>query len=206
MKGNRFSVSSRTFSIGNAEFIRAVAVPFAKEIELIGLHYPLSPQDKEAEPGAESAFFAAGVDLSGLVGVLIFVGTWAATKVLDELFDIKLGPAIRTAIRNAFSNASGKTYGITLALHNAEKRTTILVVAIGASEGGLQKSEQAVRATLAFAAQKADQEPAEGVHMYLIEDGKSDLNPKITSDLRSALYELRHMKQASKPVVLKRER
>ncbi|SEQ34440.1 hypothetical protein SAMN04488038_105294 [Solimonas aquatica] len=206
MKSNQISVSSRTLSIGNSEFIRAVAVPFSEEVERIGLHYPLSPQDKEAEPSAESAVFAAGVDLSGLVGVFTFVGTWAATKALDELFDIKLGPAIRTAIRNAFSKSSDKTYGITLAVHNAKKRTTILVVAIGASESGLQKSEQAVRATLAFAAQKAEQEPAEGVHMYLIEDGKSDLIPKITSDLRSALYELRHMKQTTKPVVLKRER
>lgn len=196
----RLALSDKVMAIGGAAFIRETAVPVADEMDLLSQDYPCNQDDIDMDEAFSGSPQAGLGEISGLVGVSAFLGSWAATKLLDELFDLRIGPLLRSAIKRAFeSGAKDQMYALSLAVHNAESRTVVLIVAAGKSMDELECSEGMVRPTLSFAIQQAAALNTEGVHVYLIENGRTELKPSIVPTLASALHALKRMKPASMP-------
>lgn len=85
-------VSERYLSFGQSCFVREVAIPAGETIEEIAKEYPCVD---EAELKIVPQPTASLSGLDALIGVSIFLGGWAGTKFLDEIYDTKLGPAIK---------------------------------------------------------------------------------------------------------------
>lgn len=191
MKPDQLLVSNRTISKASAPFIRDCIIPLFEELEGISV-------DIDHEPfGVDEALKrytpqASGLELGGLVGVVVFLGGWAATKVLDEIYDQTLGPALKKHLGSYLSARTiHQKYALSLVIGVGSTQVTILIAAVGKTAAEVEVSEQNVRSVLTHATQFAQEHSSEReVHLYVIDGARIDVQPRIFESLSSAMSAL----------------
>lgn len=181
---------------GNSQFLKKNALPAMEELGTCQLL--LTPEDYELETTSEVSINAVATDVPGWLIPMLFVGSWAATKALDELYDFVL-PVLRKHLSVASKNQD-KLYALSFLLNKAPENVSILVVAVGTSAEHLSSSELLVRDVVPSALEYAKQLGKAGeVHLYTIENGKADVRPQTFNSIQSALRCLMTMYAAKPP-------
>ena len=107
-------VSKNILSIGPAEFIQEVSIPMLDALEDLTANYPASPAEEKWDLEIKNALrnnlvYANTTALSGLIGIIIFIGGWGATKILDEIYEITIKDKVNNSLQGFLeSNASGR--------------------------------------------------------------------------------------------------
>jgi len=204
MGENSVTVSESLISFGPSHFLRGVVIPLAEDVERIAKDHPVEGDDAEWSPGLSGNPQAGFTLLSGVVCVVAFIGSWAAKKALDELYTHKIGPLLRNALSAYFhSHATGKKYAVSLLVKNSSARTSIVIAAIGSSIEEIERSESLISSVLASALQRASQSGgASQVHLYTVEDGRSNIDPLVFADISGVMGHLSSMSSAKHPKLL----
>jgi len=195
------SVSTSVLLMGQGHFIREVAAPLSEALEEIALEHPTSQEEQEWRPRFLTGYQASLTELSGLAGVVLFIGSWAATKALDELYDRTLKPTINKVLGDFFGHRdSDKKYGATLVINNLQEKVSILVVIVGRDIQEIETGERQVSSVIACALETARLvAKPETVHLYLIESGQVNDHPWVYDNLEQAMRHMGKM-SAARPV------
>jgi hypothetical protein len=200
------SVSENLLLIGQAHFVRKVAIPLHEALEDLARAYPASPEEEAWEPELPHGLYASFTALSGLAGIVLFIGGWGAKKALDELYDSTIKTKVRKALGGFFqSDSSGKTYGVSLLINKLPERISIVVATVGKDMGEIELGQRQVSSVIARAMDVASKIAAPNtVHLYLIEAGTVNDHPWIYSSLTEAMRHMSRMSPAAsaKPVRL----
>jgi hypothetical protein len=94
---------------GDQHWLRDVPIPLTEALQLIARHDDsLQLQDEfpdylyiDHQPKADG-----GILIGGVVGVFAFFASWLASKVLDDVYEVKFQPAIKKALGSADSKLS----------------------------------------------------------------------------------------------------
>jgi hypothetical protein len=204
MSDDSATVSENLISFGPSHFLRAVVIPLANDIEGIAKDHPVRGDDAVWSPGLSGKPQAGMTLLAGFVGVVAFVGSWAAKKALDELYIHKLSPLIRTALSAYLqSSTTGKKYAVSLLVNNSAARISILIAAVGSSIEEIEISETLIGPVLSGAVRRASQSAGPNqVHLYTIENGYANVDPFVFSDISGAMSYLSGMSAAKHPRLL----
>jgi len=118
-------VSERYLAFGQSRFVRAVAIPAGETIEEIAKEYPCV-DEVELKIVPQPTAFLSGLD--ALIGVSIFLGGWAGTKFLDEIYDAKLGPAIKGYFRRYIERSGpNKKYSLAILVRSKVTSGAVLI-------------------------------------------------------------------------------
>lgn len=164
-------VSDRYLVFGQKAFIKEVAIPAGEVIEDVAKEYPLANEFDIQIPHRPTAFLS---ELDALIGIFVCLGSWAGTKLLDEIYDAKLGPRIKKLFRPYIENRGiDKKYSIAIVARKRGTTGSILICCIGSSIEEIESSEKHIPAALALAEQLLDLSKNDSVYLYVIENGKN---------------------------------
>jgi len=190
-------VSERYLSFGQSCFVREVAIPAGETIEEIAKEYPCVD---EAELNIVPQPTASLSGLDALIGVSIFLGGWAGTKFLDEIYDAKLGPAIKGYFRKYIERSgSDKKYSLSILARSKETSGAVLICCVGSSIEEIELSERRIPRALGVTEKLLSSSKNKSVYLYVIESGKINLEPKAFDNLEGALEGLKRMYPAKLP-------
>ena len=187
-----------TFARGNADFLREINVPVAKSVEaaLDGseFHHNGKKMDEESELCIDQSIKASATAAGLVVGVLCFLGTWTAKKVLDEIWALKIQPGLRERIKSLGAKQkpqeSSKVrkgvffFGIWL----EELRILVLARIEGQDYVEVAELTGQVQGVLENGANFAGESQAQaGVHLYRVDSEFISEVPEIHESLNDAL-------------------
>lgn len=190
---NSTGIGYAVLSSGNARFLRALPIPLASDMELIakdaGLRYMPVPDDDifaiDARPKA------IGVETAATVGILLFVGSWLASRILDEIYDIKLKPIIRNLIQKAdeivIFGSKKRALSFVIGIYHEDKQKLVLVALKSAEKEGFLSKLEMIKNVHAVARQNVKQRKYDApLHLYVIEDGAVNVEPIQLNNMRQA--------------------
>lgn len=197
-------VSERYLAFGQSSFVREVAIPAGETIEQIAKEYPCVD---EAELKIVPQPTASLSGLDALIGVSIFLGGWASTKFLDEIYDAKFGPAIKGYFRKYIERRGpNKKYSLAILARSKETSRSVLICCVGSSIEEIELSERHIPLALGIADKLLGSSRNKTVYLYVIEGGKISLEPKAFDSLEAALEGLKRMYPAKLPKNIKSRR
>ena len=187
---------------GTANHIRNVSLPLAEGLQR---EFP----DHESVPSthreATSPLFlkgrlqnaASAVDV--MVGILVFLGTWGAKRVLDDVYEVKIRPRFRALLGEKLPKiddtrrpaiAPRRHHCALVAIWHEKVQRAVVVAAVGASPEEVLVNEDAVVRTHIAADDTLDDLPSTApVVLYVVEQGKA--GPALTfSSLEEAMRHL----------------
>ena len=194
-------VSERYLAVGQITFMKEVAIPVGEVIEEVAKEYPCANDlDLRIDPRPKA--FLSGLD--ALIGVAIFLGGWAGTKFLDEIYEAKLGPTIKKYFR-PYIEARGvdKKYSLAILARKRGVGGSVLICCIGSSIEEIESSERHIPVALAIAKELLDSSSENSVYLYVIESGKVNLEPRVYESHQMALEGLKRMYPAKLPKHIK---
>jgi len=181
---NSSTIGYSIVSVGNSRFFRALAIPFASDMELLakGTELSYEPVPDDEVFAVDTRQKAIGTETAVAVGIVLFVGSWFAKKILDEIYDIKLKPIIRNVIQKAdeivISGARKRGLSFVVGIHHQDKQTLVLVVLKTKEKNELLGNLETIRNVHAAARQNVEQSKYDApLHLYVIEDGKVNVEP-----------------------------
>src|SRR5690554_817107 len=181
--------------------MKEVAIPVGEVIEEVAKEYPCANDlDLRIDPRPKA--FLSGLD--ALIGVAIFLGGWAGTKFLDEIYEAKLGPTIKKYFR-PYIEARGvdKKYSLAILARKRGVGGSVLICCIGSSIEEIESSERHIPVALAIAKELLDSSSENSVYLYVIESGKVNLEPRVYESHQMALEGLKRMYPAKLPKHIK---
>ena len=190
---NSSEIGYSVLSSGNAQFLRALPIPLAEDLEVIaqdsGLKYTPIPEDKVFVVDARSK--AIGAESAAAVGILLFVGSWLASKVLDEIYDIKLKPIIRNLIHKAdeivIFGSKKRALSFLIAIYHQDKQKLVLVALKCREKEDLVGNLELIRNVHMAARQNVDQPKYRApLHLYIIESGEVNVEPIQLNNMQQA--------------------
>ncbi|WP_155808292.1 hypothetical protein [Bordetella petrii] len=194
-------VSERYLVFGQKNFVKEVAIPIGEVIEEIAKEYPCAD---DAAPRLSPRPTACLSGLDALIGVSVFLGGWAGTKFLDEIYDAKLGPKIKEYFWPYIEkHGSDKKYSLAILTEKRETGGSVLICCIGSSIEEIESSERHIPAALTIAKELLDSSIGNSVYLYVIESGKINLKPKVFESHEMALEGLKKMYPAKLPKYIK---
>ncbi len=179
---------------GNRSFLEDCAFPTIEELESSPA---FSPPEGYVQEKKEPRFFASAFDAPGLLVPIMFVGAWAANKVLDELYDFVL-PTIKKRLIS-YTEKQQKLYVLSFVLSQYPAPASIFIVAVGKTQEDLQASESLITKVVPAALARASKSTRKEYHVYLIEAGKVDVEPSIYESLEQAIHSLSLMRPSAPP-------
>jgi hypothetical protein len=171
----------RTIAGGNSTFFRVVAVPLSAslESELPKHGIPLNDGLADDILTIDERPKAVGGAIAGIAGVVLFFGSWAAKKALDEIY-----AKIRPKIVDVFSRSDEELKSIErkklyqVGIWYGDKRVFILVTFVANSFAEILTHERLLPTIHANAVNWITQNGSHKcVHLYLVEDGRSNVAP-----------------------------
>lgn len=190
---NSSEIGYSVLSSGNAQFLRALPIPLAADMEVIaddsGLKYTPVPEDDVFVVDTRPK--AIGAESAAAVGILLFVGSWLASKVLDEIYDIKLKPIIRNLIHKAdeivIFGSKKRGLSFLIGIYHQDKQKLVLVALKCREKEDLIGNLELIRNVHLAARQNVDQ-PKYGapLHLYIIESGEVNVEPIQLNNMQQA--------------------
>jgi hypothetical protein len=181
---------------GNLEVLRVLGRPLAEKLEAalppdgIELHTDELPGPLQWHPNPQM-----GVDaIAATIGVLAFLSSWAAKKVLDEIYVTKIRPKIEEVFNStsarSLPNKPGKKWLFQLGVWYEEERVLILLTLVGDNLKQVLAQEYLLPSLHSQAVNWLIQNGTDSpIHLYLAEDGKANLAPlKFTHISEAQLY------------------
>ncbi|HQX65148.1 MAG: hypothetical protein WAU20_00820 [Dokdonella sp.] len=189
------SVSENLLLIGQAHFIRSVAIPLHEALEDLTRSFPASAEEEAWEPELPQGLYANFTALSGLAGIVLFIGGWAAKKTLDELYETTIKAKVRKVLEDFFrSDTSGKKYGVSLLINKVPERISIVVATVGQDIAEIELGQRQVSSVIARAMDTARKMAVPNtVHLYMIEAGNVNDHPWIYRSLAEAMGHMSNM-------------
>jgi len=188
------SVSKNMLSIGPADFIQEVIIPMLDALEDLTEIYPVSPAEEKWDLEIKNALsnnlvYAKTTALSGLIGIIFFIGGWGATKTLDEIYETTIKDKVNNSLQGFLkSNASGRKVCASLLVNVKPKRISIIVATVGKDINEIKHSQSQVSPLLARAIDTAEKIATPGtVHLYIIEAGNINHDPLIYGSITEAI-------------------
>ncbi|MDF2176869.1 hypothetical protein P2G88_01210 [Aliiglaciecola sp. CAU 1673] len=190
-------VSERYLVFGKNSFLKEVAIPVGDLIGEIAKEYPCT-NDSTIAINLRPTAFLTGLD--ALIGIAVFLGGWASTKFLDEIYAAKLGPAIKGYLL-PYVEKSGidKKYSISILARKNGARGAVLICCVGSSIEEIESSERHIPAALSIAEELLNYSLDDFVYLYVIEKGKVNLEPVAFDGYESAIEGLKKMYPARLP-------
>jgi len=194
-------VSERYLAFGQNIFVKEVAIPVGEVIEEVAKEYPCA-DDVDLRIAPRPIAFLSGLD--ALIGISVFLGGWAGTKFLDEIYDAKLGPKIKKYFQPYIEKrGADKKYSIAILARKRGTGGSVLICCIGSSIEEIESSERHIPATLTIAKELLDSSKENSVYLYVIESGKVNLEPGVFDSHEMALEGLKRMYPAKLPKHIK---
>jgi hypothetical protein len=161
---------------------RALGIPLTEALEAGGIEF--RKEDLPAFLRAPGRPVAGASSIAAVFGVLVFLGSWAAKKVLDELYATKLRPKIDEVVRSpkaqALRGSPGKKWLFQLGVWYDEERVLILLTLVGNNLRAVMAQEHLLPQLHALALDWLRENPSGSpVHLYIAEDGKANLAPLV---------------------------
>ena len=177
--------------IGDAEFIRSAAIPFGSALEeCLGKEgrsadeFPAAPLlGYDGEPRADLATPA-------VLGILVFLSSWAATKVLDEVYAQTLQPLVQRWLSEADKKVRKRKTGPTfsVSLWYEDLGVAVVVLLRGDSYEELAAaSELALRAHREVLSSRLGLAEEGDVVMCLVEGKSITAKPEVFRSVADAL-------------------
>lgn len=190
-------VSERYLAFGQNIFVKEVAIPIGEVIAEIAKEYPCT-NDVDLKIAPRHTAFLSGLD--ALIGIIVFLGGWAGTKFLDEIYDAKLGPAIKGYFHSYIKKrGADKKYSLAILARKRGVSGSALICSIGSSIEEIESSKKHIPTALGIAEDTLDSSTDKSVYLYTIEAGRVNLEPKIFGSYESALEGLKRMYPAQLP-------
>jgi len=198
-------ISERVFSYGQSEFIRNVSIPVCSEVEKIAKKYPREQDDDNLNLHSNPT--ASGTELSALIGIVAFFGTWAATKFLDEIYNATFAPIVKEKL-NSFIKDTNQTkkYALSISLNKKNKKNSILICCVGTTIEEISESEKYISNVLEVSENYIDSSNDGSVFLFVIENGKYNLAPSIHNNYDNALHGLKKLYPIKPPMYVKKDR
>lgn len=194
-------VSERYLAFGKNTFVKEVAIPVGEVIDEVAKEYPCA-DDADLKVTPRPAAFLSG--LEALIGISVFLGSWAGNKFLDEIYDAKLGPAIKGYLRPYIEKCgSEKKYSLAILARKKGVEGSVLICCVGSSIEKIELSEKHIPAALGIAEEFLDSSKDNSVHLYVIENGRVAPDPQVFESHESALEGLKRMYPAKLPKHIK---
>jgi hypothetical protein len=182
MKSNQLSYA--ILSSGNSKIFRAISIPLASNIETMaddaGLkHRPLPDNGVFTINSNPRAICTEG---AAAVGILLFVGSWFASKILDEIYEIKLKPIIRKVIQKAdeieLFSSKKHTFSFIVGIHYEDQGKLVIVALKTNKKNDLLENLEFINNFHTIALRNIEQTSDElPIHLYIVEDGKANQEP-----------------------------
>ncbi len=178
--------------------MRGLAIPIVEGIKQLSEEYPV---ETEYDLGPSSGPMAHGIsEIAGIVGVTAFVGSWAATKALDEIYNLKLSPLIKSKYKEYSDKAkTKKKYALTIAMINQEKDICLLIACIGRTPEEIDIAESHVESVLDYVRSKDLDAKKKEVLLVVLEGEKLNLEIDAFPNYSEAINSLKHMYPAKIP-------
>lgn len=179
---------------GNSDFVRSFSIPLAEELESIeGLEYQALPDIEVFVHDTRHRAF--DIPIEGLFGVLLFLPGWLTLKALNELYDIKIRPAVRQIIRKADEvevfSSNKKHKAFVFSVFHEESNVIVILAAKEKSLRQLETSSAKLPTLLPSALETIRSNgSSDEVHLYVLSDGKVNVEPYIHPNLESASDQL----------------
>lgn len=196
-------ISENILCGGNADFIRKVGIPVNEAVSVIAKEYPVSEEraiELDTRPQGHLS------ELAGIIGICSFVGSWFATKALDEVYAHKISPLIKRLLRNYIREPSGRMYGLTISCFNREKDVHLLIACVGSTVDEIESAEKNIGKVFGML-QASDIEAQDGdVLLAVIEAGSLNLEIQRHPNYTTTLDALKSMYPAKVPSFLDEKR
>ncbi|CAM3938025.1 hypothetical protein [Ectopseudomonas alcaliphila] len=194
-------ISERYLAFGQNIFVKEVAIPVGEVIEEVAKEYPCA-DDVDLRIVSRPTAFLSGLD--ALIGISVFLGGWAGTKFLDEIYDAKLGPKIKEYFRPYIERRGvDKKYSLAILARKRGVGGSVLICCIGSSIEEIESSERHIPAALTMTNELLDSSKGNSVYLYVIEGGKFNLEPEVFESHQMALEGLKRMYPAKLPKQIK---
>jgi hypothetical protein len=132
--------------VGDAEFIRTAAIPLGQELEdVLGQQGRGKDEWPDAPPLGVSPEPGMDLWLPELLGVLLFLGSWTARKLLDELYATKLQPHVKRWLAKADRKVRRRRKGeptFSISLWYEDLNIVVVVVLKGESYAALADASE----------------------------------------------------------------
>jgi hypothetical protein len=179
---------------GNSAFLRAFTIPLAEDLEKIE-GFGNKPIPDKGVMEVDSRPKACDLPTIGFFGVLLFIPGWFAKKVLEELYEIKIRPAVRRIIKEAdkieLFSSSKKSKVFTLQVFHEQSNVLLVLAAKEPSLRELASATSELPTLIPSAIQRIEQYGSENeVHLYVLSGGKVNAIPLIHRNLELALCQL----------------
>ena len=184
-----------TIAGGDSRFVREVAVSFAESLEAAFAAHGVQEDRSWTEDEMLHIDQRPKADLgsgASFVGLLIFLSGWAANKLLDEIYEKSLGPAIRkkldTLVRTGRKGIGRRGESAFLfGVWFQDSRLLVLVLVPGDHLSDVSASRVQLTEVLARGVRFAVATRATGViHTYVIDNSAAE-GPRMYRDLEEAL-------------------
>lgn len=181
---NSDSVGYTSVCAGDASFLRALPIPLASDLEVVA---------KEAEIKHENLptidVFAVdkrpknlGLESAVAAGIILFVGSWFAKKLLDEIYDLKLKPVIRRVIQKSdeitIFGKKKRSFVFLVGVYYRDEEKLVLVALKAKDKAVLVNDLERIRDVHTSAYRKLTMpEYDRPLHLYVLENGQANVEP-----------------------------
>jgi hypothetical protein len=179
MSANRITV--QVICGGDSRVIRALGIPLAESLKADGVEFREQGDAPEFLQASGRPMAGAGA-VAAVFGVLVFLGSWGAKKLLDELYATKIRPKIDEVVRSteaqALKSGRGKKWLFQLGVWYEEERVLILLTLVGDNLRAVMAQEPLLPQLHALALTwLRENRSAAPVHLYIAECGRANLEP-----------------------------
>lgn len=174
-----------------------VAIPSGQVIEEVARKYPCTNEIQIKITPRPTAFLSG---LDALIGISIFLAGWAGNKFLDEIYDAKLGPEIKKHLKPYIEKRGpNKKYSLAILARNKESKSSALICCIGTSIDEIESSERHIPAVIEIAKKYLTHSSDSSVYLFVIDNGKVNLEPEVYESHEKSLEGLKRMYPAKIP-------
>lgn len=171
-KNHRISIDQSILILGQGHFIRSVAIPLSEAMEELASRFDDADEDDHFEISARSTPQAFLTELGGVAAVGVFLGTWAAKTVLDEIYKVAIRPRVKKVIEDFVKKSqSGKYYSTAISAKSRSDKNTILVVSIGRTIEEIESCNDLVPKAFEIGISEIGAYPDGTIRSYVIEAG-----------------------------------
>ena len=175
------SIKLTTICGGNSTVFRTLGIPLSEALEsdaALDVHDGDLPAPLQTEPRPQMDAAA----IAATIGILAFLGSWAAKKVLDEIYAAKIRPKIKeifgSSDAQSLPNKPGKKWLFQLGVWYEEEQVLVLLTLVGDSLHEILEQEHLLPTLHSGAVDWLIRNGADSpVHLYIVENGNANLEP-----------------------------